>query len=126
LEATPNAPRDVDATLKRALCLMHGALHLRWTVAQLGRRVGMSRPVFAQRFRAALGVSPLRYLHALRMERAAALLCEPALGLAEVAERVGYSSEFAFNRAFKRHHRIAPGGFRKALRSRLVPTLRAA
>jgi transcriptional regulator GlxA family with amidase domain len=105
---------------------MQNKLELRWTVTQLARRVGMSRPVFARRFRAALGMSPLRYLSAQRMQRAAELLQQPEPSLAEVAARVGYVSEFAFNRAFKRHYFVAPGSYRRRLQQHSAPMLRAA
>ena len=104
---------------------MQAELAQRWTVSGLARRVGMSRPAFARRFAAETGSSPLRYLARARMERAASLLEQPELGLAQIAERVGYSSEFAFNRAFKRHHHVAPGSFRRHLRE-LTPICRLA
>lgn len=108
----PAAPRD--AQVARAVALMRAEPAARWTVTKLARRVGLSRPAFARRFLASTGSSPMRYLCKLRMERAADLLRDASLGLAEVAEEVGYSSEFAFNRAFKRHHRLPPGSYRRA------------
>ncbi|HEX6244752.1 MAG TPA: helix-turn-helix transcriptional regulator [Polyangiales bacterium] len=126
-----SAPRGssaaaVPAWLEKALSLMDAALERRWTVSALARQVAMSRPVFARRFRAALGTSPLRHLAMRRMQRAAQLLERPELSLAEVAARVGYASEFAFNRAFKRQFRIAPGSYRRALRGADAPRLRLA
>jgi transcriptional regulator GlxA family with amidase domain len=111
-----------DPVARRAAELLRSELTRPWTVTTLARRLAVSRPVLARRFRAAHGVSPMRYLTRLRMERAAELLTRaPELGLAEVATCVGYGSEFAFNRAFKRHHGRAPGGYR-----RFAPSLRAA
>jgi AraC-like DNA-binding protein len=95
---------------------MQEELATRWTVSSLARKAGMSRPVFARRFQAAFGSSPLRYLTARRMERARELLETEALSLAAVAERVGYASQFAFNRAFKRHFSLPPGVYRRTLR----------
>jgi AraC-like DNA-binding protein len=85
----------------------------RWTVELLARAVGLSRPVFAKKFVRTLGRSPMRYLTQQRMQLAAALLLDPDATLAEVANRVGYQSEFAFSRAFKRHHDVPPGEYRR-------------
>ena len=87
------------------------------TVSSLARGVGLSRQAFARRFVTSLGESPLRFLARLRMERAAAHLGETDDGLASIAERVGYDSEYAFNRAFKRHFGMPPGRFRKSARA---------
>lgn len=114
-----------DEAVERAVNLMRSELETPWTVTRLSRRVGLSRPVFARRFRQAMGESPMRYLARMRLEQAARLLSESTLGLAAVASRVGYQSEFAFNRAFKRLFRIAPGGYRRAMR-RSAPLFRMA
>ncbi|MFT3922096.1 MAG: AraC family transcriptional regulator [Myxococcales bacterium] len=119
--------QPVPDPITRAEQLMRARLEQRWTVNQLARQVGMSRPVFARKFREATGLSPLRYLTQRRMERAAELLVQSELGLSAVAEHVGYVSEFAFNRAFKRYHALAPGSFRRrALERGMWPSLRAA
>jgi AraC-like DNA-binding protein len=107
------AARPLDRAVQKALALMRTDLADRWTVTRLARRVGLSRPVFARRFVEQVGTSPLRYLTSRRMECAAELLEVSDLGLAQIAKRVGYDSEFAFNRAFKRHHQVAPGAFRR-------------
>lgn len=125
------APKPEDAKVRAAIEHMRQALEKRWTVTELARRVGLSRPVFARRFVEATGISPLRYLAGLRMERAAELLRTSDESLARVGSLVGYDSEFAFNRAFKRHHRLAPGGFRRLAQSAgidrgITPVLRAA
>ncbi|HKU40100.1 MAG TPA: AraC family transcriptional regulator [Polyangiales bacterium] len=114
-----------DERIAQAIELMRSALHECWTVSKLARRVGLSRPAFARRFVADRGVSPLRYLARERMQRAAELLWRTDWNLAKIAERVGYGSQFAFNRAFKRHHQQAPGAFRRQARF-LPPVLRAA
>jgi AraC-like DNA-binding protein len=69
--------------------------------------------VFAREFQRALGLSPMRYLTQRRMQAAAALLLGSDATLAEVARRVGYESEYAFNRAFKRHFQVPPGIYRQ-------------
>jgi AraC-like DNA-binding protein len=102
-----------DARIWKAMTLMHADPAKRWTVEQLARAVGLSRPVFARRFVENAGLSPLRYLARCRMELAAELLRSTEDGLAEIAARVGYDSEFAFGRAFKRHHHLSPGVFRR-------------
>jgi transcriptional regulator GlxA family with amidase domain len=110
------APRAREAGLEKAEQLMRAEPERRWTVSSLARRAGMSRAVFARKFGVEFGRSPLRYLTEVRMERAAELLRASDLPLAEVAERVGYASEFAFNRAFKRHFLLPPGGYRRNTR----------
>jgi AraC-like DNA-binding protein len=97
---------------------MQSDLKQRWTVSGLARRAGLSRAAFARRFVEQTGVSPLRYLTQRRMEHAAQLLRESRSGLAEIAEQVGYASEFAFNRAFKRRFHVAPGGYRRSVWAR--------
>jgi transcriptional regulator GlxA family with amidase domain len=104
----------VDRVVTRALGLLHDAPAARWTVANLARKVGTSRAVLARRFRASTGLSPLRYLSQLRMERATELLLTSDASLAEIAREVGYDSEFSFNRAFKRNRGLPPGVFRRS------------
>lgn len=115
-----------DPQVEKAIALMRGSLDRRWTVSALARAVGLSRPAFARRFVAARGMSPLRFLTRLRMQRAAALLAESDAGLSRIASDVGYDSEFAFNRAFKRFYLRSPGAFRRELRSSFTPVMRAA
>lgn len=99
--------------IERALELLRADLSKYWTVALLARAVGLSRPVFAREFVRVLQLSPMRYLTNQRMEAAARLLCDTDASLAEIATHVGYRSEFAFGRAFKRHHQVAPGTYRR-------------
>lgn len=113
LRLVPEPRPRRDDQVQRALELMAQQLDRRWTVSELARRVGLSRPAFARRFKESTGKSPLRYLANKRMERAAELVRTTDWGLAQIATRVGYDSEFAFNRAFKRAHRVAPGTFRR-------------
>ncbi len=84
-----------------------------WTVEELGMRGGLSRSVFAQRFTTLVGESPLAYLTWWRMTIAGRLLRESDAPLSAVAQRVGYSSEFAFAKAFKRAYGLAPGRYRR-------------
>ncbi len=104
-----------DPRIERAVEILNRDIDRRWTVESLAKAVGLSRPVFARQFVAVLGMSPMRFLTQRRMQVAAALLFASDVGLAEVASRVGYASEFAFNRAFKRHYRVPPGEYRRQL-----------
>jgi AraC-like DNA-binding protein len=106
-----------DRRIARALQRMRDDPAERWTVAALAKTAGLSRAAFARRFLSEVGVPPLRYLADLRMRRAAELLAEGDEPLASVAAAVGYDSEFAFSRAFKRHTGEAPGVFRRRSRS---------
>lgn len=102
-----------DPAVGAALAAVHAEPDRGWTVAALGVRGGLSRSAFAQRFRALVGTPPLVYVTWWRMTVAARLLRESDAPLAAVAGRVGYGSEFAFAKAFKRAHGTAPGAFRR-------------
>ncbi|HTN90281.1 MAG TPA: AraC family transcriptional regulator, partial [Sorangium sp.] len=121
---------SIDRRVGRALQLIQEKPAARWTIEALARAAGLSRAAFARRFLAELGVPPLRYVAELRMQRAAELLAEGDRSLASIAAEVGYDSEFAFSRAFKRHTGEAPGAFRRRSRSEgaplRVPPVRAA
>jgi AraC-like DNA-binding protein len=104
-----------DPVLGKALLLLHAQPAEPWTVAQLARRVGTSRSILAERFTHALGVSPMRYLVHWRLQLAADLLRSSRVGVAAVAQRVGYESEFAFSRAFKRHVGASPAAWREGV-----------
>ncbi|WP_426756772.1 AraC family transcriptional regulator [Myxococcus sp. Y35] len=102
-----------DPTIGAALGLMHGRLGEPWTVERLAASVGVSRSGFAARFHQLVGEPPLQYLARWRMTKAAQWLRETQDTLPEVAERVGYVSPVAFNKAFKRWHGVGPGGYRR-------------
>lgn len=102
-----------DAAIGGALADLHDDPGRAWTVAELGDRVGLSRSAFAQRFTALVGEPPLTYLTWWRMTLAGRLLRESDAPLSAVATRVGYASEFAFAKAFKREFGIAPGRYRR-------------
>ncbi len=110
----PNWGRPIrDKRIERALELLNSDIQKRWTVELLARAVGLSRAVFARQFSRILGLSPIRYLTQERMRTAAALLLTTDATLPEVAAQVGYQSEFAFSRAFKRQYRVPPSEYRK-------------
>ncbi len=102
-----------DPALARAMDHMHRSPARAWTAAELARRAGMSRSAFYERFNAAVGVSPASYLLRWRMCLARMALRRGQEGLAGVAEQVGYSSEAAFSRAFKRHVGLSPSSWRQ-------------
>jgi AraC-like DNA-binding protein len=103
-----------DESLGRALVAMHTAPAKPWTVRSLAASAGLSRPVFARRFTTHVGTTPLGYLRDLRIDLASRLLRETDQPIASIAASVGYTSEFAFNRAFQRVRGTPPGRFRRA------------
>jgi AraC-like DNA-binding protein len=102
-----------DPQLAQALGLMHEAPTKEWTIASLGKAVGLSRSAFAARFSAQVGEAPLEYLARWRMTLAARLLTESDATITEIAGRVGYGSDAAFNKAFARIIGQPPGAFRR-------------
>jgi AraC-like DNA-binding protein len=98
----------------RALALIHGGITRRWTVDELGREVGLSRSALADRFIRLIGVPPMRYLASWRMQVATQKLRNSSASLAQVAEMVGYDSEAAFSRAFKKTFGTAPATWRRS------------
>jgi len=110
-EGWPSGLRD--DRIARALALIHSRPAGAWTVDDLARHAGMSRSRFHRRFRELVGETPARYLVSWRMERAAALLGDERLSVAEVGQKVGYSAEDSFVRAFRRVHDCSPSQFRR-------------
>ncbi len=105
-----------DRQIGAAMALMHRQPERAWSVASLAREVGMSRSGFAARFSALVGEPVLQYLTGLRMQLAYRELQQSSDSLARIAERVGYGSEPAFNRAFKRVVGKPPGVVRRSVR----------
>jgi AraC-like DNA-binding protein len=101
-----------DPILAPALGLLHGSPERKWTVAELAGEVAVSRSVLDERFRVVLGRSPIRYLTEWRMHVAEDLLGSTDVPVAVVARRVGYDSEEAFSRAFKRATGLSPSHWR--------------
>ena len=97
-----------DEHVWAALGLLHSAPATAWTLGELARRVGLSRTVLAERFRALVGETPMAYLAALRHRLAERWLPE-GLSVSEAAARAGYSSVSAFHRAFRRRTGEPPG-----------------
>jgi AraC-like DNA-binding protein len=102
-----------DPAMGVAIQAMHENLREPWTVATLASEAGMSRSAFALRFKELVGEAPLEYLTRWRMYQAGRLLREGKKKLVEVANLVGYDSDAAFNKAFKRVLGVTPGEYRR-------------
>jgi AraC-like DNA-binding protein len=111
-----------DAHVGKALRLMHSDPTRAWTVSELAREAAISRSALAERFTQVIGESPMRYLARWRVQLAKQMLREGKSSVAEVAARVGYESEAAFNRAFKRSVGSPPAAWRKGAVKALVST----
>lgn len=102
-----------DPHVGRALAALHQEPTRAWTLDELANQAGQSRSLFAERFMHFVGIPPIQYLAQWRMQLAAARLRTTNESLAEIAERVGYGSESAFSRAFKRLVGVPPASFRQ-------------
>jgi AraC-like DNA-binding protein len=102
-----------DPVIGQALALLHKEPAHPWTIAELAKRTGLSRTRLAERFRHFLGESPMAYLAQWRLKLGAEILRSTEGSVAEVADAVGYGSEAAFNRAFKREFDCPPAQFRR-------------
>jgi AraC family transcriptional regulator, alkane utilization regulator len=102
-----------DPQVSRCLALMHGEPARGWTVDALANEVHISRSVLAEKFAELVGAPPMHYLARWRMIVAAGMLRSDQANLARVAEGVGYESEAAFIRAFKREYGVSPGQWRQ-------------
>ena len=103
-DAPPGLLRGLaDARLAPAIRQMHAQIARSWTMAQLARTAALSRSAFFERFTRIVGLAPMEYLLAWRMAVAKDLLRRDDLGIAEVAERVGYGSASTFSTAFSRY-----------------------
>jgi AraC-like DNA-binding protein len=101
-----------DPIVSRAMRSVHDEPARKWTVEDLARAANTSRTVLAERFQAAMGRAPIEYVASWRMQLAADRLRNGQDGLATIAADVGYESEAAFNRAFKRITGVTPGRWR--------------
>ena len=110
-----------DPQVGAALQLLHGRPAEPWTLDRLAREVAMSRSSFAERFAAYVGVPPMQYLARWRLQLAARMLTSDGVSVGHAAGAVGYQSEAAFNRAFKREVGEAPGAWRRGRRAATSP-----
>jgi AraC-like DNA-binding protein len=106
-----------DPVVGAALALLHREPHRPWTIAELAAEAGASRSVLGERFVRFLGEPPLAYLARWRLQLAARYLETSERAVLEIAMEVGYQSEPAFNRAFKRQFGVPPARYRKANRA---------
>jgi len=106
-----------DSEVGKALALMHRNPAHPWTIATLAREAGISRSVLAERFRHYLNEPPMAYLTRWRLQLGAQMLASTSYSVAQIASEVGYESEAAFNRAFKREFTVPPARFRSQSRS---------
>lgn len=103
-----------DQQISSALALIHGQPQRTWSVEGLAKEVAMSRSAFAARFNELVGLPPLRYLTRWRMHLAASRLEQGERDLKKIAHDVGYESEFALSKAFKRQFGLPPREYRVA------------
>lgn len=127
LDTAPEAQQGWLAALRdpqigKALALMHRAPAQDWTVEALADQVAMSRSAFSARFTSLVGESAMQHLTLWRMQMARAYLQQSTEPLGRVAERVGYQSEAAFSRAFKRAFGASPRSTRYSTEPRLAST----
>lgn len=105
-----------DRHVSRAITLMHARPAEPWTIDELGKQVGLSRSALHERFIELVGQPPMQYLTSWRMQRGAQLLREGRATVATIAQEVGYDSEAAFARAFKRLAGLPPAAWRRGQR----------
>lgn len=107
--------------VSRALALLHGRPAESWTVVSLAKESGVSRSVLANRFTKLVGQPPMQYLTGGRMQAAAQLLSRGTAKVSEIASEVGYESEAAFSRAFKKATTAAPAAWRDVRTNQALP-----
>lgn len=111
-----------DRHVGAALALMHGRPADPWTLDTIAKEVGLSRSAFAERFADCMGVPAMQYLGNWRLQLAARALERQGTSVAQAAAEVGYESEAAFNRAFKRLVGVPPGAWRRGRGAGQIPT----
>jgi AraC-like DNA-binding protein len=118
LDQLPDSQRGLagglkDPYLATALQALYASPGEPWTVDRLAAQVGLSRWAFSEHFSQVIGQSPSQFLTVLRMERALELLQHSSLPLGRIGEAVGYGSDAAFSRAFRRWRGEPPGAVRR-------------
>ena len=109
-----------DASIARALATLHDRPAVNWTLAELAGQAAMSRTLFAARFRAAVGESPMRHLAKIRLGQAAWYLTTTSLSVEAIARRTGYGTNASLSKAFKREFGTSPGQYREGRGSVVV------
>jgi AraC-like DNA-binding protein len=102
-----------DGPVHQAVSLLHEDCAYAWSLDTLAARVGLSRTGLAERFRAAMGDTPLHYLRTVRMQHAMRLLSDTTHSLEQVARAVGYQDAFSFSKVFKKSVGVSPRDFRR-------------
>jgi AraC-like DNA-binding protein len=113
-----------DPVVGKSLAILHSRVGHSWTIAELAREVGMSRSALLERFGLYLSEPPMAYLTRWRLQMAARRLTSTPRSVAEIAREVGYESEAAFSRAFKRELGSPPAKFRRERRTEAASTPR--
>jgi transcriptional regulator GlxA family with amidase domain len=108
-----------DSEVGKTLALMHRNPAHPWTIASLAKEAGVSRSVLAERFRYYLNETPMAYLTCWRLQLGAQMLASTSHSVSQIAAEVGYESEAAFNRAFKREFETPPARFRRSSHAKL-------
>ncbi len=103
-----------DQMVYQAVELIHAELSADWKIATLAKQMGVSRTLFIDRFKKAVGEPPMRYITNWRLTKARSLIKNTDHSLAIISEEVGYRSLAAFNRAFSRQYAISPGKYRRS------------
>jgi AraC-like DNA-binding protein len=106
-----------DPVVGKSLTLLHHKAQHSWTIAELAKEVGLSRSALVERFTRYLSEPPMAYLMRWRLHLAARALTATSRGVAQIASDVGYESEAAFNRAFKREFGLPPARYRREQRN---------
>jgi AraC-like DNA-binding protein len=105
-----------DPIVGKSLAILHSRVRQPWTIAALAKEVGLSRSSLVERFSRFLSIPPMTYLKRWRLQLAARSLTATSRGVADIADDVGYESEAAFNRAFKREFGAPPARYRRESR----------
>lgn len=93
---------------------MHAHPEQNWGLVTLAKEAGLSRSGLSERFKHAIGITPLAYLTEYRLRLAARYLREGQYSITKISELVGYASDTSFNQAFKRAYDIAPRNYRQS------------
>jgi transcriptional regulator GlxA family with amidase domain len=102
-----------DPQIGQSLALIHHQPEELWSVHTLASRVGLSRSAFSAKFKQLTGKFPMQYLTRVRLTKVAGLLRTHSATLLQVAQSIGYGSEVAFDKVFKRSYEMAPGTYRQ-------------
>lgn len=106
-----------DRRIAKSLKAIHRAPGRAWGLNELAQEAGLSRTAFATTFSRLMSLTPISYLTQWRMQIARTALLESNAPIIEIAEKVGYGSEAAFSRVFKKHYQLAPASYRRHVKA---------